>query len=1769
MKKETRVWSRFWAVLLAVLVAASSVQWPAITTEAAVPKAKSVKLNYSEYTLKKGKSVRLKATVAPKKALKKIVWKSSRKSVAKVTSKGVVKGLKKGKATITATVKGTKVRAKCKITVGTPVTKVTVSKKSVELKAGETFRIRTTVKPAKASNKKLTYTSSNTAVATVSSKGIIRGFRAGRAVITVQAKDGSKKKAKVSVSVTGKVTPVPEPMPTPVPTPDSNVSVQSVSTNIRQAQMKVGQQILIKAEVLPENATDKAVTWSSENEEIAQVDSKGLVTARALGTTRVKVTTRDGGHTAIVEVAVIATPVTGIKISSREAALKEEETLQLSAEVSPADATNKKIIWSSRDESIAIVNQEGLVRAVRNGETEIWAVSDENHEYRAVCRITVGIPVTGITLSETEKTLAAGRKFTLRAAVLPENAGNKNLVWLSSNTSVASVDNGVVTAVSDGTAAITARTASGSVSASCTVTVSTPPTSISLDTEDISLAVGDTAVLHATVLPENAANKKVAWNSSAEGIVSVDTEGNIRALAEGNAVITARTEVGELTASCQVTVGDAEKMVTVESFAELNDVLAAAEAVAVTCNSQESGSFEIPQGNYENVALTVNAPNATVTNSAVFRRILIKDISADTWKEKGKGNILDILAFNSHIVTEGVDTTVVLRKEVQGIWIENSGTGQSIRNIVINTAGGVELTGVNKTEVPVESRAKDTSLKTSIPVKLKAEQKMVLQVLPGAETSSVTILDETAMPDIEGVGIIPVANLETDETQEIVAENNGNISIESKGRITGKVQDNSQEPMEGVTVTFIPYTASIDPDSLGEAIAQAGEVCYTALTDAGGVYTTVQMPYGNYAMIILEEGMEDYFQTVVLNAEVFNSEPVTLSPATNETGGVSGALYDAFDASAVPEGIDLYLRSGANNVAGEILAQTQTDRDGRYEFTGLKPGTYTVQVVDQRQVAEPYIRMNFTIVILAGTTVRENMTISKTVGSEQIRFVLTWGAEAENVPGDLDSHLVGPGADGAGKFHVYYSDTSYYEDGTLYADLDVDDTDYEGPETTTIYQKVDGVYHFYVHDFTNQHESSNTQLATSQAAVKVYRGLQNIATYHVPNGTGTLWDVCTYDTRTSTLTPVNTLSYHPGKSDEIGMEAIDLAKAGLAEDIKRYECVEYGEALREEMTSKLQAGIELLENGTDPKQVFDYRNELYNYFVDLADSVSISYLYAEEIKENDITRQGDYYYDGEEEYLLSGYSRIAIYTKNAVFPKSLEIEFSDEDAQFSLSDSDKAEFDKLLLVTNSRTKAVEKYYISCEEYLPSLSPQEVYEEGNIINGWDTDTDWDEEGNQVWILEVRGENETLESPRFVFEENTIEGIYEPISGDTRYCGRLTVTSGERVVTYLVEYRQYISNFDLTDISEAGNIIFQMFNDWYWDEETGDKYPIYEIYGRNETLGSKVTCVFDDEERVPDSHSIVPDAPAHGKWNYLLTLQYKGITQTLRIHYIQDTSCNFLPDQGYTITDGVYHYLLDEAELVERGGKTWVRITGTDDEFSSWDQLVLENGRYPGLSYELKMEEQIPVLTILTGGQAAEEYPVYYEKSIWALYMNVEDGDNHISGYDRMRDWDQKTGTYEYFMEIHGENPELKNPVFTFPDVKDIQVSYEPAAGSEKGLGRLSVTYLTQEKVFWITYKQKIRTFWLNHITASGKSLELIRYYYYYDEEDNEYLVFYVQGDQPDLGSDITCGFDAEPDSYRVTEEAGKAGSGSWTHKVTISYKGTTQYLYLSYGQKADM
>lgn len=193
---------------------------------------------------------------------------------------------------------------------------------------------------------------------------------------------------------------------------------------------------------------------------------------------------------------------------------------------------------------------------------QTWAMSEnvyDGYPYLQAIIPVERVAVTGISLKSSTLSLVEGSKETLTATVIPENATNKEVVWKSSNTAAATVSDGIVTAKKPGTAIITATTADGGYTASCTVTVMAKEaevvsvTGITLNQSAVSLEQGKTETLIATVMPENATNQSVAWSSSEASVASVQN-GVVTALQAGTTVITATTADGEYTASCEITV---------------------------------------------------------------------------------------------------------------------------------------------------------------------------------------------------------------------------------------------------------------------------------------------------------------------------------------------------------------------------------------------------------------------------------------------------------------------------------------------------------------------------------------------------------------------------------------------------------------------------------------------------------------------------------------------------------------------------------------------------------------------------------------------------------------------------------------------------------------------------------------------------------------------------------------------------------------------------------------------------------------------------------------------------------------------------------------------------------------------------------------------------------------------------------------------------------------------------------------------------------------
>ena len=164
--------------------------------------------------------------------------------------------------------------------------------------------------------------------------------------------------------------------------------------------------------------------------------------------------------------------------------------------------------------------------------------------------------VTDVKLSETTKTITVGEEFTLTATVAPADAADKTVMWTSDDSNVATVNGGKVTAVAAGTAKITVTTKDGGKTASCDVTVSAPNsvTGVSVEPKEKVISIGEELVIKATITPENATNKKVAWTSDNETVAKVDESGKVTSISEGTAKITVTTEDGGKTATCAITV---------------------------------------------------------------------------------------------------------------------------------------------------------------------------------------------------------------------------------------------------------------------------------------------------------------------------------------------------------------------------------------------------------------------------------------------------------------------------------------------------------------------------------------------------------------------------------------------------------------------------------------------------------------------------------------------------------------------------------------------------------------------------------------------------------------------------------------------------------------------------------------------------------------------------------------------------------------------------------------------------------------------------------------------------------------------------------------------------------------------------------------------------------------------------------------------------------------------------------------------------------------
>jgi|GEM_PF-6710226 len=260
---------------------------------------------------------------------------------------------------------------------------------------------------------------------------------------------------------------------TPVQIFFRHIPVTGISLDKDSVDMKTYDWLKLNAAIDPGNASNKIVTWTSSDKNIVSVDENGYINAKKPGTAVITATTADGGFTAACTVTVQDTLVTGISLDRDSADMEPGEKLRLYATVSPGNAVNKSVKWSSSDPDIAAIDYYGNVTAKKPGSATITVITVDGG-FTAECKITVsaGVIIAEISLNREKAILPVANTIQLTATIIPEDLENKDIIWSSSDLKIAAVDeSGLVTGKTAGIVTIKATNEANGISAICEVKV--------------------------------------------------------------------------------------------------------------------------------------------------------------------------------------------------------------------------------------------------------------------------------------------------------------------------------------------------------------------------------------------------------------------------------------------------------------------------------------------------------------------------------------------------------------------------------------------------------------------------------------------------------------------------------------------------------------------------------------------------------------------------------------------------------------------------------------------------------------------------------------------------------------------------------------------------------------------------------------------------------------------------------------------------------------------------------------------------------------------------------------------------------------------------------------------------------------------------------------------------------------------------------------------------------------------------------------------------
>ncbi|MEI3339085.1 MAG: hypothetical protein V8R80_03250 [Eubacterium sp.] len=690
-----------------------------------------------------------------------------------------------------------------------------------------------------------------------------------------------------------------------------------------------------------------------------------------------------------------------------------------------------------------------------------------------------------------------------------------------------------------------------------------------------------------------------------------------------------------------------------------------------------------------------------------------------------------------------------------------------------------------------------------------------------------------------------------------------------------------------------------------------------------------------------------------------------------------------------------------------------------------------------------------------------------------------------------------------------------------YADLDVDDISWEGPETTTIYQKSEGMYHFYIHDFTNIGSVSSTALAGSGAVVKVFVGSRLMETYNVPNAEGTLWYVCDYDAVNNKLISKNKMSYWTENPEEIG---IDLF-ARYKEQLKSY--IEKLTAIKEKITDTETAN-ELAGMIAAAQTVYDTAEEQ----LELKDQVRLLKNWISEYTEGariaDISGEKISFFNADEIDIESEYINLYIYGYSEVLP-----EFTvsvPEGSSYEVQNGENG--DKIILVTSANGYSCKYRIIYALDGsvfdIRSLSGTEM-----IPDKWEINVEYDENDDPVDVLGVTGLAEGLPDDFDIipcYSETKVEVKASDKAGYERMA----------VLSLGTAFRTYYISYGISDVIPVKTVTGTDVEHWdsfrKYSEEDGTSWWELNCTGDGEALPEDLAITASVE-----GADVTFQSSDREGYDRMAVLSYKNVSTTYYISYSTRISTCNISDVTFTgmstwginwVWDDNEYGVLDlegceetlPSDLVIKPYKENATVEEKDSDRSGYEKMIVIRYGTASVTYYVSYKAVTPPIEKVEGTDISDWY-VYRNNNLWELV---------VYGYCETLPEDL-TVTFEK----EGATAEVKD---------------SDKSGYEK---MVVVTYGNLTETYYIQFYTSSSSCSISEVTFSEQS----NWYtdWEEDENENEYRVLVLEGYADTLSNDLKI--TPVKEEAQVTEE--ESDREGYVKKYIIRYGTASETYYVSY------